>query len=469
MEPIAISAELLSTKKGKQCLVVDDYQHRLHRKNKLGMSWVCVKEKTHRCKGNIKTNFQYEVLKKTEHSCVPNVAEIEVKRKLDTCRKRAREETSVPVRQIFEQELSEIYQKGYDFVAKTPTYSNAKTVLCKERRKALGTTQNPKSAIDIEFPSDTLLLLNGENFLRLDFKNDQDKRVLVFGGEESRYLLENGETFFLDGTFKSCPKQFAQLYVIHVDLRSTAKETNVYPALFAFLPDKRQATYTAMFREVKRWCPKWKPSIIKSDFEAAAINSCMLEFPDSTISGCNFHFNQCLWRKIQELGLVKEYKENEDARTVCRMFSALAYLPMEHMDDAWSILWEKAFSIDKLTRFIDYFVEQWMDNPNMPIKVWNVYGQRHRTNNAAEGWNSKLNAITNRNQPNVHLLVKILKEETQKVSFKLKSRELGDPGIKRKRAYVKLDERIENILKEFGRSSNLEKCLKSLSYVTRLD
>ncbi|GFY12786.1 uncharacterized protein TNCV_4284441 [Trichonephila clavipes] len=82
-------------------------------------------------------------------------------------------------------------------------------------------------------------------------------------------------------------------------------------------------------------------------------------------------------------------------------------------------------ALTNLPPFIDYFVEQWMDSTIMPIKVWNVYGQRHRTN-SVEGWNSKLNAITGRKQPNVHLLVKILKEETQKVSFNLKSRELGD-------------------------------------------
>ncbi|GFV97802.1 uncharacterized protein TNCV_2021171 [Trichonephila clavipes] len=85
------------------------------------------------------------------------------------------------------------------------------------------------------------------------------------------------------------------------------------------------------------------------------------------------------------MGLVKEYKENEDIRKACRMISALAYLPMEHIDDAWSIIWEKSFSFSKLTTFIDHFVEQWMDILKMPIKVWNVYGQRHRTNNSVEG------------------------------------------------------------------------------------
>ncbi|GFR21925.1 FLYWCH-type domain-containing protein [Trichonephila clavata] len=133
--------------------------------------------------------LEYEVLKKTEHSCVPNVAEIEVKIKLETCKKRVRDETSVPVLQIFQEELSELYQKVYDFVAKIPTYSSAKTALCRERRKALGATQNPQNANDIQFANDTLMLFNGKNFLRLDFENDQDNRILVFEGEESRYLF----------------------------------------------------------------------------------------------------------------------------------------------------------------------------------------------------------------------------------------------------------------------------------------
>ncbi|GFV38595.1 uncharacterized protein TNCV_132341 [Trichonephila clavipes] len=100
---------------------------------------------------------------------------------------------------------------------------------------------------------------------------------------------------------------------------------------------------------------------------------------------------------------------------------------MKRIDDAWSIIgWENALSIHKFTPFIDYFVELWMDNTNVPIKVWNVYGQRHRTNKSVEGWNSKLNTtITGKNQPNDPFLIKILKIETQKVSFNLKSRELG--------------------------------------------
>ncbi|GFU79595.1 hypothetical protein TNCV_1890871 [Trichonephila clavipes] len=93
------------------------------------------------------------------------------------------------------------------------------------------------------------------NTTDFDFHNDQDDRILVFG-EESLYLMENRKTIFLHGTFKSYPKQFSEIYTIYVNLRSKATETNVYPALFAILPDKRQPTYNAKFQKVKRWCPK---------------------------------------------------------------------------------------------------------------------------------------------------------------------------------------------------------------------
>jgi hypothetical protein len=65
---------------------------------------------------------------------------------------------------------------------------------------------------------------------------------------------------------------------------------------------------------------------------------------------------------------------------------------------------------EKLTLFLDYFVEQWMENQNVPIEMWNIHQYRNRTNNAVEGWNSKLNSMIGKQQPNVILLVQKLKE-----------------------------------------------------------
>jgi len=51
---------------------------------------------------SFKTNLKFEIMGKTEHSCVPDIAQIDGNRKMEACRKRIREEVSVPVNKIFE-------------------------------------------------------------------------------------------------------------------------------------------------------------------------------------------------------------------------------------------------------------------------------------------------------------------------------------------------------------------------------
>ena len=62
---------------------------------------VCVLKTCGKCKGKLKTHLQYEILSKTDHSCVPTLAEIEVKVKLDNCRKGSRENVPVPVHAVY--------------------------------------------------------------------------------------------------------------------------------------------------------------------------------------------------------------------------------------------------------------------------------------------------------------------------------------------------------------------------------
>jgi len=56
-----------------------------------------VKDKYGKCKEKLKTILQYEILSKTDYSFVSNLTGIEVKVKLDNCRKVSREDVSVPV------------------------------------------------------------------------------------------------------------------------------------------------------------------------------------------------------------------------------------------------------------------------------------------------------------------------------------------------------------------------------------
>ena len=163
-----------------------------------------------------------------------------------------------------------------------------------------------------------------------------------------------------------------------------------------------------------------------------------------------------------------QYKYNEEIRQICKMCSALSLIPIEFIDEALLLIMEDAPQEDKLSTFISYFVEQWLENQNVLIDMWNVYGQRHRTNNAVEGWNSKLNKSIGTTDPNIYYVVNTLRANSE-VSHFLKMKELGHILTQRKKKYIKNDERINNILAEFQKTKDLKTCLKALSYVTKFE
>ena len=49
-----------------------------------------------------------------------------------------------------------------------PKYKNVKIRLCQERRKILGTAQNPEDNSKIVFAEEVLRLANNSSFLRID-------------------------------------------------------------------------------------------------------------------------------------------------------------------------------------------------------------------------------------------------------------------------------------------------------------
>ena len=44
------------------------------------------------------------------------------------------------------------------------------------------------------------------------------------------------------------------------------------------------------------------PKFITIDFEQAAILVIKLFFPNDIVKGCHFHFNKCIYTKLQDLG-----------------------------------------------------------------------------------------------------------------------------------------------------------------------
>jgi hypothetical protein len=95
--------------------------------------------------------------------------------------------------------------------------------------------------------------------------------------------------------------------------------------VYALLPNRQKLTYDRLFSLIRREIPSWSPKTFKIDFETAAIQSIPYTFPNAMLRGCNFHFNQCSWRQVQELGLVCLYRENEEVGEHVRKCAALAH------------------------------------------------------------------------------------------------------------------------------------------------
>ncbi|XP_028968851.1 uncharacterized protein LOC108865027 [Galendromus occidentalis] len=222
-------------------------------------------------------------------------------------------------------------------------------------------------------------------------------------------LCESG-TVFMDGTFKVVPQLFTQLYTLHCFYKG-----QMFPML---------------------------------DFEVAALRAIQHEFPLSGIKGCNFHYNQCLWRKVQASGLVPYYSDPLVKRLI-RSCSALSLVPLDRMDDAWLAIDADSPPTDhpayeRVETFKDYFIQTWLENPDVfPRSMWNHFGNfGARTTNHVEAWHSALSRTVRKDHVNIFELINFLKKQEDKGEADRLLLRAGQPPPKLSTKYKVLNDRL---------------------------
>ena len=108
-----------------------------------------------------------------------------------------------------------------------------------------------------------------ENFVQV---NDAVTGIIIFTTQSNLECLCRQITdIIIDGTFKSCPKFFDQIYSIH-----GCKHGNYVPLIFALLPSRTQKCYTEFWTHVIRICEERHlilcPDAIHIYFEQAMIS-----------------------------------------------------------------------------------------------------------------------------------------------------------------------------------------------------
>ena len=106
------------------------------------------------------------------------------------------------------------------------------------------------------------------------------------------------QVWLCDGKHSKMPRLVNQLYTIHI-----MHHGKTFPAVYAFLPDKHEVTYTALFDAVIEQIDIAGfdipyPESVVLDFEVGAWNAARQALPGVKIMGCFFHLTQSMYRWV---------------------------------------------------------------------------------------------------------------------------------------------------------------------------
>jgi hypothetical protein len=389
-----------------------------------------------------------DIVHETGHNHAPDFPDNEIKKHMDSLEKQVVEDISTPISHMYNDMNYKIKDSGLDKVKKISTFENIKKKLYRKRYKSLGIKKCTfKNAVDVVIPPKFSYLL----FADYTYNS---KRILVFSCNELRSLLPQCKEFYIDGTFKSCQRNFYQLVTIHADLGSDRENIKVVPVLYALLPNKRKETYEILFKLIKSQVPDWNPTSVKVDFEKALIAALINTCQSIQIQGCFYHFTKCLWTHAKACGINK----TKLGKAHVRRLAALAYLPFEHLLDGWLYALEESPKTKMANKFNSYFYDNWMDPKSMYFSRWTCYRQFNRTNNAIEGWHAKVNKLL-KPKPDILKLIVVIQRLMRTDVNKLKDNNFS----KRKSEIIDVNDRIHDILMDLEHNKkSLSLCVEHL-------
>ncbi|CAG8768537.1 26790_t:CDS:2, partial [Dentiscutata erythropus] len=147
--------------------------------------------------------------------------------------------------------------------------------------------------------------------------------------------------WLIDGTFKTVPKLFYQLYTIHTPVGATSN-CRILSLVYVLMTNKSEELYQQLFQYLNEIAEEnnivLSLSIVITDFERASINASHNEFPGVTNKCCFFHLGQSGWRKIQKVGLVNQYGDDDNLSIGLQQLFALAFLLPKEIPSAFIIL-----------------------------------------------------------------------------------------------------------------------------------
>jgi len=221
--------ELISSQKGKDKLNVHGYLFLQNQSRKNKFYWICDQRISIGCKTTAQTVFvdgqHYLHGQNNNHNHAPEASKPKIAKIMSTLKEKAGTSREKP---------AQIIQSIYDSV----DINNAQSMPSKDAKRQqikIVRRQNvksePTSLDSLIIPEDLKHTLNGELFLINESEIGNDK-ILLFTTLANLRKLELAKYWIMDGTFKTVPTIFHQLYSIHAPV---GHDTNSRILLLVFL------------------------------------------------------------------------------------------------------------------------------------------------------------------------------------------------------------------------------------------
>ncbi|CAB4373838.1 unnamed protein product [Rhizophagus irregularis] len=388
--------------------------------------WCCKKRKLENCRGRATTIFLdgLHYLKGfTEHHYSPQASNAEVAKSIVQIKQKVCTTRDKPVR-IIQYITVRMSQEYHPYM---PSSNSLHSRIKRVRRSEM--PPQPQTLEEINIPDFLQFTFNGDRFLVRDFAVGED-RILLFTTQANIQHLSQAPFWMMDGTFKTVPVIFSQLYTIHAPVGGD--NSRVLPLVYSLVTSKSVEIYRCLFEELLDFAIEnnidLQPSVILTDFEQASIIASRLVFPRIRNKGCFFHLGQSGWRKIQSLGLATRYGDNEQfSLMLCHLF-ALAFLPSDEIPEAFNAL--KLEMPPEADEVVKWFEEIYVhgkirrhlrngntihSDPLFPPQLWSVFDSIDetgvpRTQNIAEAWHRRWDILLGQNHVGLYTMIEQLQK-----------------------------------------------------------
>lgn len=441
------------TRIGCKVLILDGHKYQKNKVTRDRIYWRCWKKE---CRVSLITDLfnleeqdpPIEILDRNQHNHLSVDSLIETTSIKNQMVNQIRRDVTKPVKRVY----NDIVENDDTNPNAVPVYNSIRSQLSRVRSKMLPNI--PNNVDDVVIPHEFSTSWNGENFLS---HQDNDWGILIFATDTNFDKLKRCRTIYIDGTFKTTPHPYVQFATIHGDYHGY-----VIPLVMCLLTGKTIGHYRQMLQHVKLMVRRvthhrWSPRVVVSDFELSLLIAVETELPRARRCCCYFHFCQSLYRRIQQLGLTMEYRNNDRVKEFLQKLMSLGYLPLPLVRQNFHLFITSRRSVRLMDRypalreFINYIEANYFNGQFLP-ETWNVFNRddQSRTNNHVEGFHSMWNRKIGVRHPSIWLFIRRLKDEQKQTDVKILAVERADPPPPQKRKWRQFNERLRRLKESYN-------------------